>query len=120
MKYAYTFKDTSIYGKILSEDFIFTYRNYDLGFDVSWGRQEEMRVTYGLFRNSERLDLIWNNVILSTEDSLSVSIIRSFNLTITFNPVDIIRVDGRVNLKLSRSSIDDVWYITKWIDESNF
>ncbi|HSD62257.1 MAG TPA: hypothetical protein VLB50_00605, partial [Ignavibacteriaceae bacterium] len=50
-QYAYTFKDTTIYGNLISEDFIFTYRDYDLGFDVSWGRDEELKTTYGLFQN---------------------------------------------------------------------
>ncbi len=118
MRYAYTFKDTSIYGQILSDDFIFTYRNYDLGFDFSWGSEEEMKVTYGLFNNCERLDLTWNQDILSTIDSLSGSIVKSFNLTITFNPSDVIVVDGRVNLNLDKKS--GKWKINRWIDESNF
>lgn len=118
-QYAYTFKDTLIYGNLLSQDFIFTYRDYDKGFDVSWGRDEEMTATYGLFQNSQRLDLIWNNIILSTVDSLSATIIRSFNLTITFNPTDIQRIDGRVNLALRRNPETEIWKITHWTDESN-
>ena len=119
-QYAYTFKDTTIYGKVISDDFIFTYRDYDLGFDVSWGREEEMKTTYGLFQNSQRLDLIWNNIILSSIDTLSANIVRGFNLTITFNPTDVIRIDGRVNMALERKTDDSKWQITRWIDESNF
>lgn len=120
LQYSYTFKDTTIYGELLNGDFMFTYRNYDLGFDDSWGRDEEMKVTNGLFQNSQRLDLIWNNTLVSMEDSLSASVIRSFNLTITFNPTDIERVDGRVNLTLRKNTATNKWAITKWIDESNF
>lgn len=116
-QYAYSFKDTTIYGKLLSEDFTFSYRDYDRGIDYSWGRDDEMRVSYGLFSNSERLDLVWNNIISVTEDS--TNIVRSFNLTVTFNPSDIIYVDGRVNLTLRKNSEDD-WLITRWIDESNY
>ena len=119
-QYAYTFKDTTIYGKLISEEFIFTYRDYDLGFDVSWGREEEMKTTYGLFQNSQRLDLIWNNIILSSVDTLSANIVRGFNLTITFNPTDVIRIDGRVNMALERKTDNSRWVITRWIDESNF
>jgi len=118
MKYAYTFKDTLIYGKILSDDFVFTYRDYDAGYDVSWGRNEEMRITYSLFKNCERLDLIWNNVVLSSGDSVSYTQIRSFNLLITFNPSDIVRIDGRVNLNFIK--INNEWKISRWLDESNF
>ncbi|HOJ18154.1 MAG TPA: hypothetical protein PLT92_06315 [Ignavibacteriaceae bacterium] len=118
MRYAYNFKDTLIYGKILSDDFVFTYRDYDAGYDVSWGRNEEMRVTHSLFRNCERLDLIWNNVVISSGDSINYMQIRSFNLLITFNPSDIVRIDGRVNLNFVKK--DNVWKISRWLDESNF
>jgi hypothetical protein len=119
-QYAYTFKDTLIYGNLISSDFVFTYRDYENGYDVSWGRDEEMRTTYGLFQNSERLDLIWNNILLSTIDSLDANIVRSFNLNITFNPTDVVRVDGRVNLLLKKDAESKKWRITRWIDESNF
>ncbi len=116
-QYAYTFKDTTIYGQLLTSDFTFVYRDYDLGVDISWGRDEEMKTTYGLFQNSQRLDLIWNNIVSITGDS--TNIVRSFNLTITFNPTDIIIVDGRVNIDLIKKN-DGRWQISRWIDESNF
>ena len=119
-QYAYTFKDTTIYSGLITSDFTFTYRDYDQGFDVTWGRDEEMRTTYGLFQNTQRLELIWNNIVLITEDSLSANIIRGFNLTITFNPTDVLRVDGRVNLTLQKNNETKVWRINRWIDESNF
>ncbi len=116
LQYAYAFKDTLIYSGLLNEKFNFTYRDYDLGADISWGKEEEMKVTYGLFQNSQRLDLIWNNIVTITEDS--TRIIRGFNLTITFNPTDIIYIDGKVNLELKKR--DSKWEILRWIDESNF
>lgn len=119
-QYAYTFKDTTIYGQLLTQDFVFTYRDYDQGFDVSWGRDDEMRTTLGLFQNVQRLDLVWNNIILLTQDSLTANVVRSFNLTIIFNPTDVIRVDGRVNLSMRKSSDTGKWKISRWLDESNF
>ena len=116
-KYSYTFKDTTIYGGLLNSDYSFIYRDYDLSVDVSWGRDDEMRVTHGLFQNSQRLDLIWNNIVSMTSDS--TNILRSFNLTITFNPTDIIQIDGLVNLQLEKND-KDIWKIVNWIDESNF
>lgn len=106
-----------IYGKLLNKNFTFSYRDYDRGIDDSWGRDEEMRITNGLFQNSQRLDLIWNNIVSFTADS--TRIIRSFNLSITFNPTDIIFVDGKVNLTLGKDE-DGKWKIKHWIDESNF
>jgi hypothetical protein len=115
-QYAYTFKDTLIYSQLLHPDFIFTYRDYDKGYDVSWGRDEEMKTTYGLFQNTQRLDLIWNNIIIMSGDS--THIIRSFNLTVSFSPVDIEYIDGKVNLELIKTN--NKWQIYRWIDESNY
>jgi len=101
----------------MDKNFIFSYRDYDVGADISWGRDDEMKVTNGLFQNAQRLDLIWNNIISMTGDS--TRIIRSFNLTITFNPTDIIYVDGQVDLTLIKGA-DNKWRMLRWADESNF
>ena len=55
--YAYTFKDTTIYGQLLTDDFIFTYFDYDLGIQVTWDRPTEMKTTHGLFQNTQQLTL---------------------------------------------------------------
>jgi hypothetical protein len=117
-KYAYTFKDTTVYGNLLDEDFIFTYRDYESGFDVSWDRATEMRTTNGLFQSAQKLDVVWNNIIFQGGDSLDQNVKRSFNLTITFNPSDITRINGFVDMNMHRSSDSDVWKIIRWRDES--
>lgn len=117
LQYSYTFKDSTIYGELLANDFQFSYRDYDLGVDISWGRDEEMKVTNGLFQNSQKLDLTWNNIVSLSSDSTNV--IRSFNLTITFNPTDIVLVDGKINLTLQKDK-EQKWQIINWLDESNF
>ncbi len=117
IQYAYSFKDSLIYGQVLDKNFSFSFRDYNLGVDVSWGRDDEMRVTYGLFQNTQRLDLVWNNIVSITADSSGI--VRSFNLTITFDPTDIVYVDGRVNLTLAKDA-NKKWKILRWIDESNF
>lgn len=117
-KYSYTFKDTSVYSNLLTPDFLFTYRDYNLGYDVTWDKPTEMKTTNGLFQNSQKLDLLWNNIIVQTGDSLSVNVKRSFNLTITFNPSDIIRLNGFADLTLVRPSAADKWRISIWRDET--
>jgi len=117
-KYAYTFKDTSVYGNLLAEDFIFTYRDYYSGFDVSWDRQTEMKTTSGLFQNSQKLEVVWNNIIFQEGDSLTQNVKRSFNLTLTFNPQDIIRLAGFADMKIVRVSTGDKWKINRWRDET--
>ena len=120
LKYAYTFKDTTIYGGLLRQDFAFTYRDYDKVIDVTWGRDEEMRITQQLFQNASNLNLIWNNVVGISGDSLRTFVVRTFNLTVTFNPSDIVRVDGRASFDLRRETAAGAWRIATWKDESNF
>ena len=122
IKYAYSFRDTSIYGQLIKSDFTFLYRDYDRGVDVSWGRDEEMGTTSRLFLNVERLDLVWNNIVTLSSDSTgtSATITRNFNLTVTFNPSDIVRVDGYANFSFERSQPQNPWKISRWRDESNF
>jgi len=119
-KYAYTFKDTTIYNRLLDNNFTFIYRDYETARDVAWGRDEDIRITYRLFQNAQNLDLIWNNIVAQSGDSLKTNVIRSFNLTITFNPGDIIRLDGKVDLTIERPTFKDNWLITRWRDESNY
>jgi hypothetical protein len=122
MAYAYTFRDTSVYGQLLTPQFSFVYRDYERGADVSWGYDEELRATYGMFQNVMRLDLVWNN-ITSTDSTASIDTIRvtrNFNLTVTFNPADIISVTGYARFTLARPENDRRWCIVQWRDESNF
>ena len=51
---------------------------------------------------------------------MSANIVRGFNLTVTFNPTDVIRIDGRVNLNFKKASVSGNWQLLSWKDESNF
>ncbi|TRZ63946.1 hypothetical protein D4R20_03485 [bacterium] len=117
-KYAYTFKDTSVYSQLLTSDFVFTYRDYELGYDVSWDNPTELKTTSGLFQNTQKLEIIWNNIVYQSGDSLKINIKRSFNLTITFNPSDILRLYGFADFNLIRNITDGKWRILKWRDET--
>lgn len=122
MKYAYTFRDTTVYSGLLASNFSFRYIDYERGVEVSWGRDEEMRITYELFQHVQRLDLVWNQIVALSVDSANclLNVSRNFNLTVTFNPSDIVRIDGYANLQLIRHSTDAPWQILYWKDESNF
>lgn len=117
---AYSFRDTTLYGQLLDPNFVFVYRNYELGIDVTWGRDDEMRTTYGLFQNTQKLDLIWNTVVSTAPDSNRVTVVRGFTLTIVFNPSNVERIDGYANLIFERARVSDPWRIVRWRDESNF
>lgn len=118
--YAYTFKDTTVYSKLIAPDFTFTYRDYDNGIDVAWGRDDEMRSTATMFQLVDRLSLTWNNIYSLTEDSLHAAVTRGFTLTVAFNPADIEPVDGKAYFEMERSSSKSPWQISLWRDESNF
>ena len=118
-KYSYIFKDTAIYGGLLTDDFVFTYFDYDLGVEVSWDRPTDMKTTNGLFTNTQDLNLIWNNIVFQEGDSLFTDVKRSFNLNITFNPNDIINFYGFVDLTLERPTTADIWRIKRWKDLTN-
>ena len=117
---AYTFKDTTLYSTIIGDDFTFSFRDYDHGVDVSWGRNDEMRSTYELFQTVQSLTLIWNNEISSSGNDTTRSSIRSFNLTVAFSSNDITHVDGYANLTFRRATAKDGWRLVRWRDESNF
>lgn len=119
-KNAYAFKDTSLYGTLIAPEFTFVYRDYERGIDVSWGRDDEMRTTYGLFQSAQTIMLLWNNIVASSGDSVKQTVVRGFSLTITFNPADIVRIDGYANLTFQRKIDNNHWQIVRWRDESNF
>ncbi len=119
-RYSYIFKDTLVYGRLLADNFTFTYHNYEKNIDVSWGRTEDMIATAGLFNAAQSLDLIWNQVVISLGDSLRLNITRGFTLNITFDPTYGEEIVGRVNLTIKRAHADSIWQIERWIDESNF
>jgi len=117
---AYSFKDTTLYGSIISPSFTFVYTDYDRAVDVAWGRDDEMRTTYGLFQSVQSLTLTWNNLIISEGNDTTWKAVRGFTLTVTFNPSDISRVDGYANFTLARPGAGDPWKIVRWRDESNY
>jgi len=119
-RFAYVFKDTLTYGRLLDRTFTFVYRNYDQGVDVTWGRDEDMIATHGLFTAAQQLDLVWNEVVNAEGDSVAMNISRGFILTITLPPADVNRAQGRVNLRLERPDPSSVWKIVRWRDESNY
>ena len=119
-RYSYNYKDTLLYGKLISDEFLFIFRDYEKMIDVAWGRDEDMLITNRMFQNTQNLDLMWSDIFSSEGDSLSRNVIRYFNLSITFNPNEVYRIDGKANLTLSRNSDKDVWKIRTWRDESNF
>jgi len=118
--YAYKYKDTVLYGKLLHPDFTFNYRNYDKNIDPTWTRSEDMIATARLFAAAQDLNLVWNEILYTRGDSLFLDVSRSFSLTITFAPNDILNVFGKAIFYLKRENPSQEWKIILWRDESNF
>ena len=119
-RYAYTYKDTLVYGNLLTDDFAFVYKNYDKGSqDFTWARIDDLIATNGLFQAAQSIDLVWNGIVSNFGDSLTKVIRRSFTLNITFSPSDIVTVEGAANLTIVRKKISDPWKIYIWRDESS-
>ena len=120
-QYAYNMKDTLIYSNLLSQDFIFSYRNYEKGIDdLTLSREEDMITTYRLFNAAKSLNFIWNEIITQSGDGTEQNIARTFSLTILFNQTDIILVSGRVHFILKRNNENENWQLTFWRDESYY
>ncbi|QLH54207.1 MAG: hypothetical protein CH6_2951 [Candidatus Kapaibacterium sp.] len=119
-RYAYNFKDTVVYSKLLADEFVFVYRNYDIGVDRSWGKSEDVKATYGLFQAVNYIELIWNDTYIAIGDSLEKNIQRGFSLTIVFSTNDVVRLQGKGNFKLKFNPIDSIWQITYWRDDTYF
>ena len=118
--YAYTFRDTSVYSKLIAPTFTFVYRDYDNSEDVAWGRDVEMQSTGMMFQLVNQLTLTWDNTYPVDSTATHAVITRGFNLTVAFNPADIEDVSGNAYFELDRNSPSDPWEITLWRDESNF
>jgi hypothetical protein len=117
--YAYTFKDTTVYTKLIAPDFTFAYTDFDKGVVVAWGRDDEMRSTYNMFQLVNRLTLNWNTIYSSSQDSLHATVERAYTLEVAFNPAEIEDVNGTAQFELERASSSSPWQIVLWRDITN-
>ncbi len=119
-KSAYQFRDTTLYGSLLDPSFTFVYYDYDRGTDQFWGREQDMRTTYGLFMNASQLELDWNFYREYQIDSLSATVSRAFSLRVVFSSVDILQGEGNARFELIREHATEPWRLKRWTDESDF
>ena len=117
---AYLFKDTTAYGSLIAPQFVFVYTDYDRAVDVSWGRDDEMRITYALFQNVQSLTLVWNTEIAISATDTMETVERGYSLTVAFDPGNVVRVDGYADLTFIRPGAGDPWKIVRWRDRSNY
>ena len=122
VKNAYELQDSTLYGQLVAPDFIFTYRDFLTATDIAWGRDDEMRYTYNMFRQVKSTSLQWNYYIIadtSISDTLA-SVERAFNLFIFQDDQNVFRGTGSAYLILARKSKEDFWKMASWYDKSDF
>ncbi len=117
-RFAYLTRDTTLYGKLVSDNFQFTFTNTQN--QETWARDVEMRTTYGLFRNSELLDLQWNSVVFQSgnDDSLQAEVWRTFFLRFGFSATNTQELQGQARLILTRNAPTAPWQMSRWDDFS--
>jgi len=119
-KTAYELKDTSMYGKMFDESFVFSYFDFQNSVQINWDRAQEMNTTYRLFRNTEQITLDWNYYLQKDSSASEASVVRSFNLTIVESSQQIYTGTGRARFRLIKLNPDDPWKFTYWFDDSDF
>lgn len=119
-KNSYEIRDTSLYGKLFSSDFTFTYYDFDQAAEVTWDKGQEMALSYNLFRRVNQITLDWNFYVERQESDTLAAVSRSFNLTIVENESSTFTGTGRAKLKMRRGSVDEEWEIYDWFDDSDF
>ena len=125
-KYAYTFKDSSLYSNLLDSSFVFLYFDPNYGSSgrfVSWGRDEDLLTTGRLFRSFNVIDLIWHSTIYSFPDSLKeetsfAELSKSFHLNLVNNQ-ETISITGNAIFSFAKNKSDSKWRIVRWKDESD-
>ncbi len=114
-RYAYTLKDSLIYRDLLDDDFVFVWRDHENDSFVSWGKEEDIKTTVGLFKAFNMVNLVWNstNYITYSLDSTEAEMSKQFILTLGSD----IRVTGDAQFFFRKLS-EGIWKITRWVDKS--
>ena len=119
-KNAYELRDTSLYGKLFTNDFVFVYYDFDAAAEQRWDKGQEMAISYNLFRSVRQITLDWNFYVENAISGDTASVVRNFNLTIVENESSVYSGTGRARLRLRRVADGEPWRIYYWFDDSDF
>lgn len=119
-KNAYELRDTTLYGRLFSIDFTFSYYDPDLGQEIAWDRATELSASYNMFQSVLQISLDWNYYTQLDTTDTDAFIIRNFNLTIEETEEIVFSGTGRARLKLRRNMPGEAWQAYSWFDDSDF
>jgi len=123
--FAYNFRDSLVYSDLIDSTFLFISRDFSTNpvTPISWGRDDELRTTAGLFRSFEILLLTWNETIyevyeIEDQDTVQADLSQKFLLTLNLG-VDPETFSGIANFTL-RKNQSGRWKIIRWEDQTFF
>ncbi|MEO1450270.1 MAG: hypothetical protein AAFV07_12130, partial [Bacteroidota bacterium] len=119
-KNAYELRDTTLYGRLFSQDFQFIYYDADLGQEISWDRDTELTISYNLFTRVLQINLDWNFYSQLDTTETEAVVVRNFNLSIEEDEQTAFSGAGRARLRLRRPSVEQPWQAYSWFDDSDF
>ena len=119
-KNAYELRDTTIYGRLFTNDFTFTYYDFDQAQEIRWDRATEMNISNNLFRAVRNINLDWNYYIQLDTTSLDALVIRNFTLFIEQDDETSFSGTGRARFRLRREGLGSPWKAYSWFDDSDF
>lgn len=119
-KNAYELRDTTLYGRLFTGDFVFSYYDPDLGQEVQWDRATELNTSYNLFQSVLQINLDWNYYTQLDSTATEAEVVRNFNLSIAQDEQNVFSGTGRARLRLRRANAGEAWRAYSWFDDSDF
>lgn len=119
-KNAYELRDTTLYGRLFSPDFEFSFYDPDLGQEIRWDRDTELSISYNLFQAVVQITLDWNYYSQLDSTETEASVVRNFNLMIEQDAQNVFSGSGRARLLMRRAQVGDAWQAYFWFDDSDF
>lgn len=117
---AYELRDIALYEPLLDSAFTFVFYDFDAQVEQLYGFEQDLRTTRGLFRESNLIQLQWNQILQRdvADPPLRAQVVRPFNLTVSLEGGSVFRGSGNVNFLLVRSDTAAAWQLLRWRDES--
>ncbi|MDX1909543.1 MAG: hypothetical protein SF053_21060 [Bacteroidia bacterium] len=119
-KNAYELRDTTLYGRLFTGDFVFSYYDPDQGQEIQWDRATELAISYNLFQAVLQINLDWNYYTQLDTTPVEAYVVRNFTLTIAEDEQTVFTGSGRARMKLRRAVPGEAWRAWSWFDDSDF